>query len=289
MNKDKLIEQLIKEKGGTHEQYLSLLNKIAYHESAHTMDPTITQKGGGPGRGKYQFETGKNQGGITAVKRTKQYLTKTGQEVPEWLDEASKGDRLDATQLTSEQQDMLFLGNMRMHPKADLANYVSGEESAVDFWANYHWAGADKHRTERVDSFKESMNKYDEELAYQEIAPKQPTNLGVNPDTQQMVATQDNTNMGQQDQSRAEINSTQSQDLYSYMANNTFNEINSGGRHEQNPQGGVPHGTGANGNPNLVEEGETTFNFGKDKFVFSDRVNLTDYINTKKNKVSSTN
>ena len=32
------------------------INKIAFHESAGTMDPTIHQRGGGPGRGLLQYE-----------------------------------------------------------------------------------------------------------------------------------------------------------------------------------------------------------------------------------------
>jgi hypothetical protein len=34
-------------------------------------------------------------------------------------------------------------------------------------------------------------------------------------------------------------------------------EFEEGGTHEQNPNGGIMQGTGANGEPNFVEEGET--------------------------------
>ena len=47
-DKDKIINQLIKEKGGTRKEYLALLTSIGYHESQHTLDPSIKQKGGGP-------------------------------------------------------------------------------------------------------------------------------------------------------------------------------------------------------------------------------------------------
>ncbi|MGK2864916.1 MAG: hypothetical protein ACSLE0_23490 [Chitinophagaceae bacterium] len=156
--RDKLIEQLIKEKGGSREDYLNLLDTIAYHESAGTMDSTIKQKGGGPGRGKYQFEEGKNAGGITAARRTKQYYKDNGMKVPEWLNKAATGDSLDVTQLSSEQQDALFLGNMRKHPKADLGKVVNGKESVEDFWLNYHWAGPAKEKAERAKSFEDSVS-----------------------------------------------------------------------------------------------------------------------------------
>ena len=44
--------------------------------------------------------------------------------------------------------------------------------------------------------------------------------------------------------------------------------INAGGRHEQNPLGGVPMGIAEDGNPNVVEEGEVVHG----DYVFSDRL-----------------
>lgn len=43
-----------------------------------------------------------------------------------------------------------------------------------------------------------------------------------------------------------------------------------GGTHEQNPNGGIPQGTGSNGKPNLVEEGETKWN----DYIFSNAIGL---------------
>lgn len=47
--------------------------------------------------------------------------------------------------------------------------------------------------------------------------------------------------------------------------------INEGGRHEENPYEGVPSGFDAEGNPNLVEEGEVIWN---NDYVFSDRLKI---------------
>lgn len=50
-------------------------------------------------------------------------------------------------------------------------------------------------------------------------------------------------------------------------------EINAGGSHENNPLGGVPQGTGANGKVNKVEQGEVKIKTGKgESYVFSDRL-----------------
>ena len=48
-------------------------------------------------------------------------------------------------------------------------------------------------------------------------------------------------------------------------------EFNEGGRHEENPYGGIPQGSSSNGQMNTVEQGETK----KGNFVYSDRL----YIN----------
>lgn len=47
--------------------------------------------------------------------------------------------------------------------------------------------------------------------------------------------------------------------------------VDEGGRHEENPYDGVQFGVAEDGEPNLVEEGETVFN----DFVFSDRIRPT--------------
>lgn len=154
---DKLIERLITKKGGSRKDYLRLLKSISFHESAGTNDPTIKQHGGGPGRGKYQFEEGIDAGGITAVRRTFTYYKDNKIPVPEWLAKAVKNDSLDATKLSSEQQDILFLGNMKGHPKANFSKIWSGETTIEDFWADYHWAGDKKDRPSRINSFRNSM------------------------------------------------------------------------------------------------------------------------------------
>lgn len=56
------------------------------------------------------------------------------------------------------------------------------------------------------------------------------------------------------------------------MSEEGVQEITTGGTHEQNPNGGVFVGMGANGKPNTVEEGEIVVDFpGGKKFVFTNR------------------
>lgn len=58
------------------------------------------------------------------------------------------------------------------------------------------------------------------------------------------------------------------------MYNKDLNVFREGGSHAVNPIGGIPQGIGANGKPNLVEEGETAFDLQNGKYIFSDRLSL---------------
>jgi len=73
-----------------------------------------------------------------------------------------------------------------------------------------------------------------------------------------------------------------------YNTGGMLTEYNEGGTHEENPLGGIPVGQGPNGQPNLVEEGETRFN----DYIFSDRLEITKDIaeefNLPKNYVGKT-
>tara|TARA_R110000822_G_scaffold73853_18_gene177658 strand:- start:4029 stop:6500 length:2472 start_codon:yes stop_codon:yes gene_type:complete len=266
--RDRLIEKLIKEKGGTKEQYLQLLNSVAYHESARTLDPKTKQKGGGPGRGKYQFEAGKHAGGITAAKRTKNYYKDSGERVPEWIDSISKQDDLDATTLTDEQQDVLFLGNIRKHPKADLKNLWEGKQDVPEFWANYHWSGKSKDRPKRLRNFKEDFKSYN--TKQREIAEVQ-----ANPNPNQRVEVEkDGVNL-KQPQVLDQIMKAYGGGLEGIRGlNKNLNSFEGGGTHEQNSLGGIPQGKGKNGKLNTVEEGETSFNLDSGKFIFTNRFGM---------------
>lgn len=262
--RDKLIARLIKEKGGSREDYLHLLNSISHHESAGTMDPTIKQIGGGPGRGKYQFETGKHGGAITAAKRAKKYYSNNGIPLPNWLSKASSGDDLDVSSLSSEQQDILFLGNMREHPKANFSNIWDGKESVSDFWANYHWGGPKRQRKERIKSFGKTLDKYPEpqhvatnDVIRREETPPPTKEFSFNPDFLKQV-------------NQKAMGGNISEDDF----DKELNSFNGGGTHEQNPLGGIPLGLGNNGKRNTVESKETSFNLKNGKFIFSHRIKL---------------
>lgn len=172
-----LIIDLISKKGGSQQDYRLLMDKIGFHESR--LDPRAEQQGGGPGRGKYQFEVGRYRGGKTAANRAIRYYKNNNKPVPDWLKKLEKKDSVDASKLSSNQQDILFLTNMLGHPKADLGKVISGEQPVEDFWANYHWAGKKSDRPERIQSFNESSQAFDEQQA--QAQPELPIEMSLEP------------------------------------------------------------------------------------------------------------
>jgi hypothetical protein len=148
----------MKKKGGSKKDYENMMDGIAFHESKYLVDAgdgrkeykyldyAAKQVGGGPGRGAFMFEEGDNAGGITAVRRTVNYMNNNNLEVPSWLSDANKKNSLDASKLDKEQQRVLFLGNYMEHPKANMGKVISGEQDLVDFWGSYHQTQNDPNK-----------------------------------------------------------------------------------------------------------------------------------------------
>ena len=180
---NELLQLIIRDKGGLPQQYNQLMDYVAYHETGpeQRMDPAAKQKGGGPGRGLFQFEIGDDKGGNLAVNRTYNYLTRNNIDVPNWLYDIWEGKKsADLSKLNANQQKMLFLGYHREHPTSNFGNIWSGNQSIQDFWLKNHWAGTEGSES-KLDLFNKSMVAKDstdalkareEELMYkQNMAP----------------------------------------------------------------------------------------------------------------------
>lgn len=132
-----------------------MLDKIAYHESAHSMQPDIKQLSGGPGRGLFQFEIGQGQGGATAARRTFNYVQRVNQNggnmaVPDWVNEArvtQGGDitDFDASILDKNSQYTLMIANLRESPYVtkEVISNIKNNDDLAEFWLNAHWKGHD--------------------------------------------------------------------------------------------------------------------------------------------------
>ena len=167
---DYVIDEAIKQHGGTPKDYHNLMDAIAYHESDKTMDPGIKQYQGGPGRGMFQFEMGltkdgKTRGAATALNRAKMWYRGKGVEPPKFVTEGLKDlGAFDPSKLSAEEQKILFVIDYLEHPKAKFGDVWKGDMGIDEFWATYH-------QTEGTDTpqFKKFSSDLEEYLANNNI------------------------------------------------------------------------------------------------------------------------
>ena len=153
----------------TEADILSNMNKIAFHESKNIADAIQksdnTDDGTGPGRGLYQFEIGEGQGAATAAQRL---ITQLGY-TPDFLKGFAESN-YDVSNLTPEQQQSLFLGNLLQMPNKPNAEGrvgasfagVDTDKELADYWAQYHHAGT-KLGSEEQDAM---VNKFLNDIGY---------------------------------------------------------------------------------------------------------------------------
>jgi len=134
------------------------MSKIAFHESKFgTDDYTPVQvsdkaeSGYGPGRGLYQYEVdvdGEQGGAHTAINRLINFNKELDNPYDiSFLDSIIEDKSYDFSQLTPEQQNMLFLADKLEDETANMGKFdldgdrmLSNEELA-GFHADEHWAG----------------------------------------------------------------------------------------------------------------------------------------------------
>jgi hypothetical protein len=156
-----------------------IMGKVAYHESK---GKNVSQEGGGPGQGLFQYEkTFKDKkgnyaqaGGMTARNRLANWYTSPeeaggfgGTEIPDWLIQEGMGDPsigFDASQLSEEQQRMMFLADKRYDETASLTKEATSDLG--NWWAKEHWKGGEEGSdvyNERLGSFNKDLEVYQNE------------------------------------------------------------------------------------------------------------------------------
>jgi hypothetical protein len=101
-------------------------------------------------------ESGYQQGGETAMNRLLRWFIAHDIDTPSWVNIGISG--VDASKLDKEAQCMMFLGNVRYHPKASFKGLTL--ENLPEWWADYHWAGDASHRVGHIKSFNHSMEHF---------------------------------------------------------------------------------------------------------------------------------
>ena len=154
---EQILSTIQKNRGWSSEELNALKefsNAVSKAESDNKID--VHQHGGGPGRGKYQYEIGDEQGASTARNRllnfakdnnitiSQEYLNLLGQQGIQSIDFSA---------LPEDLQTALFFADKAKHPEFKLDDLVSGRLSPVDAWLAYHWAGKQELREEKKQYF----------------------------------------------------------------------------------------------------------------------------------------
>ena len=129
--------------------------RIAFHESkygtpnyAPVQISDKSSTGFGPGRGKYQYEIGDEQGAHSAINRLISFNKASGGKYDiSFLDNLINNKTYDFSKLTPEEQDILFLADKLGDETANMGTYdfnndgILSNEELSGFHADEHWAG----------------------------------------------------------------------------------------------------------------------------------------------------
>lgn len=173
---EKMAKYLLNKTGGSRERMEDLMYDIAAVESGRTFDPAIHQKGGGPGRGIFQYEgpfTPKSSNRAKdAVNRAISYYNSSKTEaMPKWLSsfiDESNGV-YDFSKLSIPQQKVLFLADYSQADRIPFNAFMKGQGTTEDMWANYHKvSGADLPHFRELERLADKQKK-DRTMSDQEL------------------------------------------------------------------------------------------------------------------------
>ena len=134
------------------------MSRIAFHESKYgtsNYNPIQisdkSESGYGPGRGLYQYEVdvdGKQGGAHTAINRLISFNDKSGNKYDvSFAQDMLNNKSYDFSQLSPEQQNMLFLADKLIDKTANMGTYdfnndgILSNEELSGFHADEHWSG----------------------------------------------------------------------------------------------------------------------------------------------------
>jgi hypothetical protein len=154
---EQILSTIQKNRGWSSEELNALKefsNSVSKAESDNKID--VHQHSGGPGRGKYQYEIGDEQGASTARNRLLNFAKDNNITIPQkYLNLLGQQgiQSIDFSALPEDLQTALFFADKAKHPEFKLDDLVSGRLSPVDAWLAYHWAGKQELREEKKQYF----------------------------------------------------------------------------------------------------------------------------------------
>jgi hypothetical protein len=175
---DRLLSTFPQYKNYTKDQFFSMLDKIA---KAETQDSNIRQLEGGPGRGYYQMELTSAPYAYKRAININTSLKERNQptiELPPY--------NQDFTKLSKDDQAFYVLSNM---VGAAGAKREQGNPNAYldpnrpkEMWINYHWAGKEKDKADRIkhwESVHGKSPKVIDKKVSKPVAKFQPNEIGI--------------------------------------------------------------------------------------------------------------
>lgn len=137
--------------GGTPQQFLALSDTSGYHESDHTLDPKMVQRGSGIAKGAFQIEASTIP---RLQQRVRQYAEQTGNEVPSWINIPNN----DARNLSLDRQRALFLLDMNYSEGTNMRAYAQGKTTSAEQWLR-GWKRKEAADGKDIERFETSANK----------------------------------------------------------------------------------------------------------------------------------
>ena len=165
--------------GGWNESPKTLLEaatRIAFHETAGTLDPSSRQiykgKPQGAASGLFHYELGEDQGAHSAINRVENYYKYyTDKERPDWIDSVNAENDYNLAVLSPEQQYITFFLDKAIKENSSMMD-IDEPGFLEDFWVDYHAIPSIEDRVDRLNSFNESQGVYQDTLLDQ-ILPKE--------------------------------------------------------------------------------------------------------------------
>jgi len=142
-----ILDSILMNKHGKGEYDFSEFRDLVGNHEGGIGGYSAIQKGGGPGRGKYQFDAAS---AATAYQRLKNIAEEYNLFVPVLTEDQLKN----MDKVSPELQDLLFTANIAKSPDTSVATILTDKTQWDNQWAVGHWRGNKEDLATRLASFK---------------------------------------------------------------------------------------------------------------------------------------
>ena len=168
---EEAMQALIKNSGGTRQQWEQIFDKVSYAEGGPDRIPTkkqaLNEGKEGPGRGLYQYEVDRSADGVkgsnagfTALNRARNFYTDRGKTPPAFIKQAQKDGIVEFDKLSPKMQTALFILD-KLKGDGPTKQMLEGDEGLAKFLADWHYMNeSPAKRADYQARFLEKMKTY---------------------------------------------------------------------------------------------------------------------------------